>query len=146
MVEEGPIPRNEGEEDNVAIPENPVVLEEVRVPRELNEVRYQLKAPAFTGEEAVEQFIQDCQDVMEVAQWPPRVALLKLTMALMDKARPYRVGPDIDGIFASVRARFGISVIDARAHLQRLWRDPHTSLQEPCRTRSASSEPLEVYL
>jgi len=52
-----PLPLNEGEEDNVVIPNNPVVLE-VRVSRELNEDRYRLKAPTFTGEEAVEQFIQ----------------------------------------------------------------------------------------
>jgi len=71
---------------------------------------------------------------MEIAQWPPRVALLKLRMALRDKAKPYGTGPDIDGIFASLRARFGISAIDARAHLQRLQRDPHTLLQEHATT------------
>jgi len=71
---------------------------------------------------------------MEIAQWPPRVALLKLRMALKDKAKPYETGPDIDGIFASLRARFGISAIDARAHLQRLRRDPHTMLQEHATT------------
>jgi len=115
MAKEGteiPIPLNEGEEDDVAIPIEPVVLEEVRAPRELNEDRYRLKAPIFSGDEAVEQFIQEFQDVMEVAQWPPRVALLKLQMALTDKAKPYGVGPDIDGIFTSLRARFGISAID----------------------------------
>jgi len=53
-----PIPLNEGEEDNVVIPNNPVVLEEARVSRELNEDRYRLKTQTFTGEEAVEQFIQ----------------------------------------------------------------------------------------
>jgi len=109
IAEEGtelPIPLNEGEEDNVAIPIEPVVLEEVRVPRELNEDRYRLKAPTFTGDETVEQFIQEFQDVMEVAQWPSRVALLKLRMTLMDKAKPYGVGPDINGIFASLRACF----------------------------------------
>jgi len=137
MAEEGtelPIPLNESEEDNVAIPIEPVVLEEVRVPRELNEDRYRLKAPTFSGEETVEQFIQEFQDVMEVAQWPPRVALLKLRMALMDKAKPYGVGPDIDGIFASLRAHFGISAIDARARLQKLRRIPHTPLQEHAAT------------
>ena len=55
-------------------------------------------------------------------------------MALRDKAKPYGTGPDIDGIFASVRARFGISAIDARARLQRLRRDPHTTLQEHATT------------
>jgi len=109
-------------------------MEEVKVPRELNEDRYRLKAPTFTGEEAVEQFIQEFQDVMEVTQWPPRVALLKLRKTLMDKAKPYRVGPDIDGIFASLRARFGISAIDAQARLQRLRHDPHTPLKEHATT------------
>jgi len=61
MAEEGtelPIPLNDGERDNVAIPIEPVVLEDGRVHRELNKDRYWLKAPAFMSEEAVEQFIQ----------------------------------------------------------------------------------------
>jgi len=78
----------------------------------------------------VEQFTQEFNDVMEVTQWPPRVALLKLRMSLMDKAKPYRLGPDINSIFASLQARFGIFTIDARARIQRLQRDPHTPLQE----------------
>jgi len=53
------IPLSKGEGENVAIPIEPVVLEEVRVHRELNEDRYRLKAPAFTGEEAVEEIIQE---------------------------------------------------------------------------------------
>jgi len=39
-----------------------------------------------------------------------------------------QIMPDINGIFASLRAHFGISAIDARARLQWLRRDPHTSL------------------
>jgi len=136
-AEEGtelPIPLNKSERDNVAILIEPVVLEEARVRRELYEDRYRLKAPAFTGEEAVEQFIQEFQEVMEIAQWPPRVALLKLRMALRDKAKPYGTGHDIDRIFASLQARFGISTIDPRARQQRLRRDPHTTLQEHATT------------
>ena len=114
-----------GEQDQFAVPREPVVL---------HEDRYRLEAPTFTGEEEVEQFIQEFQEVLEIAQWPPRVALLKLRMALRDKAKPYGTGPDIDGIFASLRARFGISAIDARARLQRLRRDPHTTLQEHATT------------
>jgi len=98
--------------------------------RELYEDRYQLEAPTFTGEEEVEQFIQEFQEVIEIAQWPPRVALLKLKMRLSDMAKPYGTGPDIDESFASLRTRFGISAIDARARLQRRRRDPHTTLQE----------------
>jgi len=66
-----------------------VVLEEVRVRRELYEDRYRLEAHTFTGEEEVEKFIQEFQEVLEIAQWLPRVALLKLRMALRDKAKPY---------------------------------------------------------
>jgi len=52
----------------------------------------------------------------------------------MDKAKPYGVGPDINGIFAFLRARFGISATDARARLQWLRRDLHTMLQEHAAT------------
>jgi len=112
-----PFLQDRGEQDQFAIPREPVVLDEVRVCRELYEDRYQLEVPTFTGEEEVEQFIQEFQEVLEIVQWPPRVALLKLRMALRDKAKPYSTGPDIDGIFASLRARFGISAIYAQARL-----------------------------
>jgi len=133
MAKEGtelPIPMNEGEEDDIDINVKPVVREVVRVHREYYENKYQLKVPTFSGEEPVEQFVQEFQDVMEVTQWPPRISLLKLRMALSDKTKPYRVGPDIDGIFAFLQAHFGISAVDARANLQRLRRDSHTPLQE----------------
>jgi len=65
---------------------------------------------------------------MEVTQWPPWVALLKLRMSLMDKTKSYRLGPDID--IASLRTRISISAIDAQARLQKLRRDPRTTLQE----------------
>jgi len=51
MAEEGtelPIPRNEGEEDNIAISIEPVVKEDVRVHRECYEDKYRLKAPTFS--------------------------------------------------------------------------------------------------
>jgi len=64
----GPPPQPaEGErEDNVVLV-NPVI-EERRAPKEMNEDRYRLKAPTFTGEEEVEQFIEEFSDVMEVTQ------------------------------------------------------------------------------
>jgi len=40
------------------------------------------------------------------------MALLKLRLALTEKAEPYGMGTDIDGIFASLRARFGTSAMD----------------------------------
>jgi len=44
------------------------------------------------------------------------------------------VGTGHDSIFASLRARFAISAIDARTRLQRLRRDPRTRLQEHAAT------------
>jgi len=42
------------------------------------------------------------------------MALLKLKTALTNKAKPYSMGTDIDGIFASLRARFGTSAMDTK--------------------------------
>jgi len=123
----------EGERDNNVVPRDPVI-EKRGAHRELVADRYRLKSPTFTGNEEAEQFILEFSDVMEVTQWPPRVALLKLRMSLMDKAKPYGLGPDIDSIFASLWAGFGISAIDARARLQRLRHDPRTPLQEHATT------------
>jgi len=38
--------------------------------------RYRLQAPIFTGLEDIEQFIQKFNDVIDITQWPPRVALI----------------------------------------------------------------------
>jgi len=54
--------------------------------------RYCLKAPTFTGREDVEQFIQMFSDVIDITQWPPRVALIQLRMALTEQAKPKRTG------------------------------------------------------
>jgi len=114
-VVEGPVQpplHNEGEPTNLVIREDPV-------PRGEEAHRYHLKAPVFTGREDVEQFIQEISDVAAVTQWPPHVALIQLRLALTDKAKPYGLGPDVDGIFATLRARFGISTIDARVTVRR---------------------------
>jgi len=41
---------------------------------------------------------------------------------------------DVNSIFAALWARFGISAIDTWFHLQGLWQDPRTSLQEHAAT------------
>jgi len=95
----------EGERDHNIFMENPMA-EGRGVYRELAADRYQLKVPTFAGNEDVEQFIMEFSDVMEVTQWPPRVALLQLQMLMMDKAKPYGFGPDINSIFASLPCPF----------------------------------------
>jgi len=62
------------------------------------------------------------------------VALLQLQLALTDKAKPYELGPDVDSIFAALRARFGLLAVDARVCLQGLWHDPRNFLQEHAAT------------
>jgi len=111
-----PLQQIEGEHVDNNIPVEPGAEERVAY-RVRDADRYRLKASTFTGEEEVEQFIQEFGDVIEVTQWPPWAALLKLRLSMMDKAKPYGLGPGINSIFASLRARFGISAIDARAIL-----------------------------
>jgi len=72
--------------------------------------------------------------VIDITRWPPRVALIQLWMALTKQAKPYGLGASIEGIFAALRARFGISTIHARARLQGLRRDPRTPFQEHAAT------------
>jgi len=92
--------------------------------------RYRLKASTFMGWENVEQFIQEFSDVVDITQWPPRVALIQLWMALTEQAKPYGSGVSVEGNVAALRARFGISGVDARTRLQGLRRNPRTPLQE----------------
>jgi len=113
----------EGERDLIIAPEGPTLPGE-------EAYRYRLKAPAFTGLEDVEQFIQEFSEVIDVTQWPPRVALIQLRMALTEQAKPYGLETSVDGIFTVLRARFGISVVDARARLQELGREARTLLQD----------------
>jgi len=88
--------------------------------------RYRLKAPVFTGSEDVEQFIQEFSEVIDITQWPPWVALIQLRMAPTEQAKPYELRTSVDGIFTVLRARFGISVVDARVRLQGLRREVRT--------------------
>jgi len=40
--------------------------------------RYHLRAPIFSGEEDVEQFITEFSDVTTICRWPARVTLIQL--------------------------------------------------------------------
>jgi len=92
--------------------------------------RYRLKVPTFAGIEDVEQFISEYNETWDITQWPPWVALAQLRGALTGEAKPYGHRPSIDGIFVALRARFGITGLDARFRLQRLLRKEDTSLQD----------------
>jgi len=64
--------------------------------------RHRLKAPVFTGLEDVEQFIQEFSEVIGITQWPPRVALIQLRMALTEQAKPYELGTSVGPTSASL--------------------------------------------
>jgi len=107
--------------------EREIVIVPERLTQPVKEAyRYRLKAPVFTGLEDVEQFIKQFSEVIDITQWPPRVALIQLRMALPEQAKLYGLGTSVDGIFTALRARFGISVVDARARLQGLRREART--------------------
>jgi len=59
----------EGERDIVVAPERLIQPGE-------EAYKYRLKAPVFTGLEDVEHFIQEFSEVINITQWPPRVALI----------------------------------------------------------------------
>jgi len=124
---EGTAQHMKGEQDIVVAPERLIQPGE-------EAYRYQLKAPVFTGLEDVEQFIQEFSEVIDNTQWPPRVTLIQLRLALTEQAKSYGLGTNVDGIFTALRARFGISVVDARVRLQGLRRKARTLLQDHATT------------
>jgi len=71
--------------------------------------RYHLRAPLFSGEEDVEQFITEFSDVAAICRWPPRVTLIQLRLSLTGPAKPYGIGQDVDDILEALRARFGLT-------------------------------------
>jgi len=92
--------------------------------------RYHLRAPIFSGEEDVEQFITEFSDVAAIWRWPLRVTLIQLRLCLTGPAKPYGIGQDVDDILEALRARFGLTARDVRVQLQGLRRNPKTTLCE----------------
>jgi len=82
------------------------------------------------GVEDVEQFIEEFNRVLDVTQWPPRVALVKLWEAPMEQARPFGQGRSIAEIFTALRSCFGTSALEARARLQVLLQKENTPLRD----------------
>lgn len=79
--------------------------------------RYHLRAPIFSGEEHVEQFITKFNDVAAICQWPARITLMQLPLCLMGSAKPYGIGQDVGNIFEAWRAHVGLSTRDACVHI-----------------------------
>jgi len=78
----------------------------------------------------VEQFIEDFNGVLNVTQWPLRVALVKLRKALTEQARLFGQGRSIAEIFTALRNRFGTFAQEARTNLQVLLQKENTQLRD----------------
>jgi len=114
MPQQGPVAM---EEDNIGGPVLPMD-------------RYHLRAPIFSGKEDVKQFITEFSDVVAICRWPNRVALIQLRLCLTGPAKPYEISQDVGDIFEALRARFALTVRDARVQLQGLRRNPKTNLRQ----------------
>jgi len=120
MADDEDVPRQE-----------PVVMEENNIGGPVLPMdRYHLRAPIFSGEEDMEQFITEFSDVAAICRWPNRVSLIQLWLCLTGLAKPYGIGQDVGDIFEAWRARFGLTARDARVQLQGLRRNPKTNLRE----------------
>jgi len=92
--------------------------------------RYHVRAPIFSGEEDVEQFITEFSDVAAICRWPARVTMIQLRLCLTRPGKPYGIGQDVGDIFEALRTWFELTGRDAHVQLQGLRRNPKTTLRE----------------
>ena len=73
------------------------------------------KAPQFDGEGDVEYYIQQFTDVATANQWTEPAQLLYVRESLKEGARDCGKAPTVAGVFANLRARYGLTPREARA-------------------------------
>ena len=87
------------------------------------------KAPEFDGTGDVDYFIRQFQEVAAANAWTMEAGLIHLRAALKDSARDCGQAETIPGVFASLRARFGMTNREAKAKLVSMKREPRVTLQ-----------------
>ena len=92
--------------------------------------REHFKAPEFDGRTDVDLFIQQFLEVADANHWEDGAILLHLRESLKDGARECSRARTAEGILTALRARYGMTVKEARAMLTRLRKEPGTALQE----------------
>ena len=90
--------------------------------------RDRFKPPKFNGTGDVELFIQQFNDVREANGWDAPTALLQLRTCLEQSAADCGRAANVDATIASLRARFGITVRQARDRLANLRRESGQSI------------------
>ena len=88
------------------------------------------KAPQFDGSGDVEYYIRQFRDVAEANQWAEAAQLLYLRESLKDGARDCGKAQTVNGVFDTLRVRYGLTPREARARLTALKKDSRTTLQE----------------
>lgn len=96
----------------------------MRQPRQERE----FKAPKFDGSDDVELFVTQFQEVADANGWGALSSLLHLREALQEGAKACGRGDSVDSIFTALRAKYGLTVREARARLNNR-KDPKVSLQ-----------------
>ena len=107
-----------------AVPPQPQAPAPVPVPQ-----RDPFKAPQFDGTGDVNYFIRQFEEVANANGWGAGAGIIHLRAALRDSARDCGQAETIAGILAALRARFGITIREAKARLVSLRRDYKTTLQ-----------------
>jgi hypothetical protein len=92
--------------------------------------REKFKAPEFDGTGDVAYFLRQFTDVTQANEWNPAATLLHIREALKGTAQACGNAETLEGVYNALRARFGLSVREARSKLSTLKREPRTTLQE----------------
>lgn len=89
-----------------------------------NQQQQLFKAPKYDGTSDVELFIQQYTDVAQANQWDAQAAHLNLRLSLEKSAVECTRGANVEAIFGNLRARFGLSMRQARDKLAMIRKEP----------------------
>ena len=96
--------------------------------------RADFKAPDFSGEGDIENFIQQYQEVAAANDWSKTAALLHIRTHLRDDANECGNYSTLEEVFRALRSKYGLSRREARTRLAHLKRDTKLSLREHATT------------
>lgn len=92
------------------------------------------KPPTFDGHGDVEFFIQQFLEVSQANRWTPVAALLHLRESLQGETKECGKSADVASVCGSLRARYGMTVREARTLLTNLRKDQRTTLHDHATT------------
>lgn len=88
------------------------------------------KPPRYDGETDVDLFIQHFQDVAQANQWPAQESTLHIRACLEKQAIECGRGQDLTEIIDNLRARFGLTIRQARDKLSNLKKTSKQSFHD----------------